>query len=395
MDTIKVAIIGVGNMGYAHAKNIGAGKVEGMRLAAVCDIDLSKLQRIKEEIPEAETFTDWRDTLSVRVADAVIIATPHYLHPTIAAEAFDNGYHVLTEKPAGVNAGAVCEMIEAAKRSGKVFGIMFNQRTNPLFREAREIVRSGRLGVPKRLSWTITNWYRTQHYYNSGSWRATWRGEGGGVLINQAPHNLDIWQWIFGMPDAVRADCRVAVYHNIEVEDEATIYAEYKNGATATFITSTGEFPGTNRLEIAGDLGKLVLEEGRLKWWRLKVPEREFCFASQKSFEKIPFDYEEIIPDEKEKGHLGILSNFAGAILRGEQLIAPGEDGINELLISNAAYLSSWQGGRRIILPPEDCEFLGELERLAASREPELNERGCSHEAGGGEYRERWGVRWE
>jgi predicted dehydrogenase len=193
------------------------------------------------------------------------------------------------------------------------------------------------------------------------------------------------------MPGSVRADCRVARYHNIEVEDEATIYAVYENGASATFITSTGEFPGTNRLEISGDLGKIVLEDGKIKWWKLKTPEREFCFTSQKDFDKIPFDYEEITPTEKETGHLGILSNFAGAILTGEELIAPGRDGINELMISNAAYLSSWQGGRKVNLPPDDVEFYSELER----RIMQSSVKGGG-EAGQGsrEYSERWQVRW-
>ncbi len=391
MDFIRIAIIGAGNMGYAHAHNIFSGKVPGMKLAAICDIDESKRQRIAAEMPDLPVYSDWHGILDSHKADAVIIATPHYLHPVIAAEAFRKGYHVLTEKPAGVYAGAVREMIKEAGASGRVFGIMFNQRTNPLFRKAREIVRTGQLGVPKRLSWTVTNWYRTQHYYDSGAWRATWRGEGGGVLLNQAPHNLDIWQWIFGMPESVRADCRVARYHNIEVEDEATIYAVYENGASATFITSTGEFPGTNRLEIAGDLGKLVLEDGIIKWWKLKTPEREFCFQSQKDFDKIPFDYEEITPTEKETGHLGILANFAGAVLRGEELIAPGEEGINELMISNAAYLSSWQGGRKVILPPDDAEFFSELERRAMrSSVKEAGEAGH----GSREYSERWQVRW-
>lgn len=391
MDCVRVAVIGAGNMGYAHANNIRAGKVPGMTLAAVCDIDEGKRSRIAVEMPEVKIYSDSRELLAAHVADAVIIATPHYLHPVIAAEAFRQGYHVLSEKPAGVYAGAVREMMREADASGKVFGIMFNQRTNPLFRKAREIVISGQLGLPKRLSWTVTNWYRTQHYYDSGTWRATWRGEGGGVLLNQAPHNLDVWQWIFGMPLSVRADCRVARYHNIEVEDEATIYAVYENGATATFITSTGEFPGTNRLEIAGDLGKIVLEDGKIKWWKLKVHEREFSFTSQKDFDKIPFDYEEITLTEKETGHLGILANFAGAILTGEELIAPGRDGINELMISNAAYLSSWQGGRKVNLPPDDAEFFSELERRVMQS---AVKGGGESGQGSREYSERWQVRW-
>ncbi len=262
MDKLRVGIIGVGNMGSAHAKNIYEGRIEHMRLAALCDTDAEKRMRCNSFWPDVAVFDNADDLLASGLVDAVIIATPHYYHPPLAIRAFEAGCHVLTEKPVGVSLSAAVHMSEAADKSGKVFGIMFNQRTDPLFSRAREIVRSGELGQPKRLTWIITNWYRTQHYYDSGDWRATWSGEGGGVLLNQAPHNLDIWQWIFGMPESVRAVCRVGQYHHIEVEDEATIYARYSDGAFATFITSTGEYPGTNRLEIVGDRAKLVLEGG-------------------------------------------------------------------------------------------------------------------------------------
>ena len=391
MNSVRIAVIGIGNMGFAHASNIYAGKVPGMQLTALCDTDEAKRNAAAESFAGVAIFADHISLLDAHVADAVIIATPHYFHPPIAIDAFARGYHVITEKPAGVNAGAVREMTAAAEASGRVFGIMFNQRTNPLFARTREIVKSGQLGLPKRFSWIITNWYRTQHYYDSGDWRATWRGEGGGVLLNQAPHNLDIWQWIFGMPSSLWATCRVARHHRIEVEDEATICAEYDNGASAVFITSTGEFPGTNRLEIVGDRGKIVLENGVLKWWRLHEPEREFCFKSQKSFDKIPFDYEEIKPEEKETGHLGILQNFAEAVLTGSELLAPGSDGIYELMISNAAYLSSWQDGRRITLPPDDAEFLAHLKSAAETSSIKHTNDSPSTS---GSYSERWQVRW-
>lgn len=173
-------------------------------------------------LPGTPQFTDYRQLLNSGLIDAVIIATPHYLHPPIAIEAFGHGLHVMTEKPAGVYTAQVQEMNQAAKESGKVFGIMYNQRTNPLFQEMRQIVKSGRLGELKRSVWIITNWYRTQAYYNSGSWRATWEGEGGGVLLNQCPHNLDLWQWIFGMPSRIRGFCQYGRWHDIEVEDEVT-----------------------------------------------------------------------------------------------------------------------------------------------------------------------------
>ncbi len=269
---------------------------------------------------------------------------------------------------------------------------MLNQRTNPLFRKAREIVQGGELGEMKRTVWIITNWYRTQHYYDSGSWRATWAGEGGGVLLNQAPHNLDLWQWICGMPVSVTAQCEVAKYHHIEVEDEATLFTRYANGATGLFITSTGEFPGTNRLEISGELGKLVLEEGKLKWWKLRHNEREVRFGSQLDFAKIDMDYTEIVPEEKETAHAGILQNFANAILEGEPLLSPGEDGINELTLSNAAYLSQWQGNVPVTLPLDGAAFDRLLAQRAATST--YHDAAQAGEDASGQYSQRWQVNW-
>ena len=267
---------------------------------------------------------------------------------------------------------------------------MFNQRTNPLFREARDIVKSGKLGNLKRSVWIVTNWYRTQSYYDSGEWRATWSGEGGGVLLNQAPHNLDIWQWICGMPKKLYAKCDVAKFHNIEVEDDATILAEYEGGATGTFITTTGEYPGTNRLEISGELGKLVLENNILKWWRLKDNEAEVRFASKEGSPHIETEYLEIRPTEKETAHKGILQNFTNSVLSGEELIAPGTDGIKELTISNAAYLSAWKG-EAVTIPFVSAEF----DYLLAERAETSSYHQNKGKALSGEgYSSRWSVRW-
>ena len=256
-------------------------------------------------------------------------------------------------------------MNEAAAKSNVKFGIMFNQRTNPLYAKAREIVQSGELGAPKRLVWIITNWYRTQAYYNSGSWRATWSGEGGGVLLNQAPHNLDLWQWIFGIPKRIRAFCSFGKYHEIDVEDDVTIYGEYDNGATATFITTTGDAAGTNRLEITGDKGKIVIEHGKLKWWKLAVPEREFCFTATEGFVTPETTYEEFTDDEPE-GHPIVLEKFAQAVLNGTDMIAAGEEGLNSLSISNAAYLSAWTNNWAEI-PTDEALFESFLKKQCES----------------------------
>ena len=392
MRQIGTAVIGFGNMGSAHAAAIAGGRVPGLRLTAVCDTDPARLRAAGALYPDARRFDDARALFAARAAEAVIVAVPHPMHAAIAMEALAAGCHVLTEKPMDVRVSRASALCEAAGRSDRVFAIMLNQRTDPLFQRAREIVRGGALGALKRSVWIVTNWYRTQHYYDSGDWRATWAGEGGGVLLNQAPHNLDLWQWICGMPTHVRGFCDVARYHRIEVEDDATLMTRYDGGATGLFITSTGEYPGTNRLEISGDLGKLVLEAGCLKWWRLRTPEPEVRFASDRSFAEIPMDYEEYRPQSTVNGHEAILKNFADAIATGAPLLSPGADGLNELTLSNAAYLSAWTGSTEIALPLDTAAFDAQLDARAASS--------ACHPAGStstlpeGRYSDRWQVKW-
>ncbi len=389
MKELKVGIIGIGNMGFTHANSIYEGEINRLKLVAVCDIDKAKLDNAKEKFPEVLTFESFDELIKSNQIDAVIIATPHYLHTVIAIKAFKAGLHVLTEKPAGVRASDVLKMNEAAEKSGKVFGIMWNQRTNPLFKKAKELIENGTLGSMKRLVWIITNWYRTQNYYDSASWRATWSGEGGGVLLNQAPHNLDLWQWIFGMPDAVYATCDVGKWHNIEVEDDATIIGYYKNGAMATFITSTGEYPGTNRLEISGSKGKMILEKGTLTLILSDEDERTFCYSASDGRPNINISKTVIEQTEKETAHNGILQNFTDAVLDGTPLLASGFEGIKEITLSNAAYLSAWTG-KKVELPL-DCEsFDAELEKRIATS---MGERSVSEKKAAGQS-SRWQVNW-
>jgi predicted dehydrogenase len=392
METVRVGVIGIGNMGGTHADNLFAGKIKNARLCAVCDIDTAKLDDAKRKFNGIPTFEDYKELIGSGLCDAVIIATPHYFHPVIAVYAFSKGLNVLTEKPAGVYTAAVEQMCEAAMASGKVFAIMYNQRTTPIFAAARDIVRSGRLGELKRSIWIITNWYRNQAYYDSGSWRATWAGEGGGVLLNQCVHNIDLWQWIIGMPSAIRGFCAYGKYHNIEVEDDVSVYAEYDNGATGVFVTSTGEYPGTNRLEISGDRGKMVLENGRLKFWELASSEREFCFNSDTNTPKPEITLHE--PDYSSKGtaHCGILQNFVNAVLNGEELISPGYDGMNALQIINAIHLSDWTG-ETVRLPVDKEKFKALLDqKIAASSLRKVKEAGPRSEKD--TLSDRWSVKW-
>ena len=344
MSIIKVGVIGIGNMGTSHALQLDQGKVEGARVTAVCDLRESQLAWAKENLSnEVQRFSNVEDFFKKAEIDAVLIATPHYDHPSLAIQSFEKGWHVLVEKPAGVFTKDVQEMNEVAKRSGKVFSMMYNQRTNPLYQKVRDLIRAGELGEIKRTNWIITDWYRSQSYYDSGGWRATWGGEGGGVLLNQSPHQLDLWQWTTGMmPKRVHGFCSFGKYHDIEVEDDVTAYVEYENGATGVFITTTGEAPGTNRYEVVGDRGKIVVENNQLTFHRLTVSEREFNRTSTSGFGK-PECWEIDIPVQGEAtDHLGIMQNWIDAIVKGTPLLAPGEEGIKGLELSNAMYLSTW-----------------------------------------------------
>lgn len=369
MDKVRFGIIGLGNMGSGHFNWLKNGEIEGAELSAVCDIKPERLKWAAEQYNgELPAFEDYNKLLDSGLIDAVIIATPHYLHPIIALEAFKRRIAVLSEKPIGVYTKKIRELNEAAEASGVPFGIMYNQRTNPVYQKMRELVQSGQLGQLKRGVWLITNWYRPQAYYNSGTWRATWAGEGGGVLLNQCPHNLDLWQWIFGMPSSVRAFMSFGKYHDIEVEDDVTIYSEYANGATGLFVTSTAEAPGTNRFEISGSGGKLVYEDGKLRFWKLKTDERVFNAETTVPFSAPQCELIEFEPSASPE-HRGILRNFTNHLLNGEPLLAPGCEGINGLSISNAAHQSQWSGNSKVTLP-NDGEVYYEMlkEKIKTSR---------------------------
>ena len=261
MEQVRLGIIGIGGMGTQHALGLWAGKVPELRLTAVADIRPARLEFAREHFgEEVRRFSDGRELIDSGCCDAVLIATPHYLHPEFVIYALRHGVHALSEKPAGVYTRQVREMNEEAAKSDRVFAIMFNQRTNCVYRKLHEMIRSGELGAMKRMNWIITDWYRTQAYYDAAGWKATWDGEGGGVLLNQCPHQLDLLQWLCGMPKKVRAFCHEAKWHDIEVEDDVTAYLEFENGATGVFVTTTGDAPGTNRLELTFEMGRIICE---------------------------------------------------------------------------------------------------------------------------------------
>ena len=338
---VRFGIVGLGNMGSIHASVLIANKIPGAILSAVCDINASKLTNY----PQLKTFSDSAKMIRSGEIDAILIATPHYDHTTIGIDALKQGLHVLVEKPLSVHKADCERLIAAHKNKKQIFAAMFNQRTDAYYQKVRELVHGGELGQIRRINWIITDWFRTEAYYASGGWRATWGGEGGGVLLNQCPHNLDLYQWIFGLPDKVRGFCKIGRYHNIEVEDDVTAYFEYKNGTTGVFITSTGEAPGTNRLEITGERGKLVLENNLLSYSRNVTPMSEFSSSTRESFSR-PEVWNVEIPSPANHGeqHTGIMKNFTNAILKGEKLLSPAPEGIRSVELGNAILMSSFSG---------------------------------------------------
>ncbi len=384
MKKVRIGILGIGNMGSGHYGNILGGACPELEVTAVCDLNPARLEwaaaelanrraaRPEANLPDVACFADGDEMFKSGLIDAVIIAIPHYGHPVYAVKAMQAGLHVMCEKPAGVYTLQVREMIaEADKHPELKFGMMFNQRTNHIYRKVREIIASGELGQIKRTSWIITNWYRPQAYYDSGAWRATWSGEGGGVLLNQCPHNLDLFQWICGMPKVVDAKLHFGKWHDIEVEDDVTAYFEYENGATGTFITTTGDAPGTNRLEIVCDGGTIVTDGGSITLIKLDTPESEFSAKATSPFSSPAAKHVPVESDGQNPQHIGVLNAFAGAILRDEPLVADGREGINGLTISNAMHLSAWTG-ETVTLPFDEEKYRDLLfEHVKTSRRKE------------------------
>ena len=362
MADVRLGIVGIGGMGSNHAGYLSRGEVEGAELKAVADVSADRLKWAAESLPGVKGFDTGDALIESGEVDAIIIATPHYFHPPFAIKAFDKGLHVMSEKPAGVYTRQVREMNEAAEKSGRIFGVMFNQRARRQHQKLKELMSSGEVGEMKRTIYLVTTWFRAQSYYDSGGWRATWAGEGGGVLANQCPHNLDLWQWICGMPSRVRAFCHWGKWHDIEVEDDVTAYVEYPNGATGVFVTSTGESPGTNRMEISADRGKVILEGNNITFWRTVEPVSQFLKEYPGGFGR-PEDWRCEIPVPAGGGeHKEVTQNWVDAIGKGTPLIAPGTDGINGVQLSNAMMLSTWTDDW-VDIPVDEGLFYEELQK--------------------------------
>ncbi len=366
MEKVRFGIIGAGNQGSHYACSLfNKNMVENGRLTAVCDNDEKKIENIKSRLNDKNVsyFYDYKEMLGSELIDAVIVAVPHYFHPEMTIHALNAGINVICEKPAGVYTKQVKEMNDTAEKSDKLFTMMFNQRTNCVYRKMRELIKSGAIGEVTRVNWIITNWFRSQSYYDSSSWRATWKGEGGGVLLNQCPHQLDLLQWILGMmPQSIRSFCHFGKWHDIEVEDDVTAYLEYENGATGVFVTSTADCPGTNRLEIMGNCGKLICEDEKLKLYHLKEGVKEFNERYKGGFGEPEKEEIEVETDGVNLQHLGVINNFANAVLGIEPLHVDGKEGILGVEIMDAILLSTWLD-KKVTLPIDDDLYLAELNK--------------------------------
>ena len=387
MNTVRYGIIGLGNQGTHYAVSIfEKGLANNACITALCDTDEAKTAAIKEKLTNTDIkyFSDYREMLDSGLCDAVMIEVPHYLHPEMTAEALSRGIHVICDKPAGVYTEQVKEMNAASDKSNALFTMMFNQRTNCIYRKMREMIKDGAIGELQRVNWTITNWFRTQYYYDSGSWRATWDGEGGGVLINQCPHQIDLVQWIVGeLPISVNGFCGYGKWHDIEVEDEVTAFFRYKNGATGVFITTTGEAPGVNRLEISGTLGRLVTEKDKLIFIQNEADTAEYIKTSTSGFRAPKKTVTEVETDGENPQHAGIINNFTAAIRGEEPLFVDGREGIAGVELMNAIELSGWRNGETVTLPVDGELYLSELNARRATSRAKTAKASATEDTGG------------
>jgi Predicted dehydrogenases and related proteins len=379
MDKIRLGIIGFGNQGGAYSELLQAGRVKNMELGAICDISPEKRRLAQEKYPEVPFFEDYIEMIESGTVNAVVTTVPHYLHPEMGMEAIKRDMPVICEKPAGVYTKQVIELNELALSKPQVpFAIMFNQRSNPLYIEIKKIMDSKEIGELRRTNWISTNWWRPQSYYDQSSWRATWGAEGGGVLVNQAPHQLDLIQWLCGQPTEVYADIICGCHRDIAVENEVTAVMNYENGATGVFTTCTHDVMGTDRLEIVGDKGKIVIEDSKRAIVRILKESEPYMneHYTMMEIERLvrgdgtstaELYTERIIEFDSVWGgqHCSVLENFADHILTGTPLLAPGTDGIQGVQLANAMILSGWQK-KKVSYNFDADEFIEELNKHIA-----------------------------
>lgn len=379
VEKIKLGIIGYGAEGGMYAnffkQNDERLSSDIIELAAICDNDPVKKEKVAEDFPGLPFFDNYKDLLDSGVVNAIVTTVPHYEHTVMGIDALNKGIHLLGEKPAGVYTKEVKELIATAEKNPETtFAIFFNQRTNPLYRRVKELMEQGVIGDLQRATWIITTWWRPQGYYNQSSWRATWGGEGGGVLVNQAPHQLDLLQWLCGKPEKVFAKMKYGAGRDIVVENEVNALLDFGNGVTGSFITCTNDLVGTDRLEIFGSQGKIVVEDSKkLIITHLEKPEVELSkdmdmsdvvklFMGQMNADDVYKVTTEEFQQKMGEQHIEVLNNFADHVVNGADLLAPGSEGINGVRLANAMHLSEWLG-KEVDYDHDEDLYLSELNK--------------------------------
>ena len=360
MSAVRIGIVGLGNIGQQHAKLLSGGAIEGAELSAVCGRGGG--QGAPFGVP---CFPDHQALLDSGLVDAVLIATPTQSHPEIGLAALKRGLHVLMEKPLAMSIGEAQGLVSAAPEHSR-FAVMLNQRFHPAYARIKGLLDEGRLGPLQRFAWTMTGWYRPDVYYKVSKWRGTWPGEGGGLLINQCIHNLDVLQWLVGMPSEVFAVAGFGKYHEIDVEDEVTATLRFEGGLTGTVTASSGEAPGINQLDLVGDLGTLRFDGERVRLYASAQSVADHCANTLDMFGMPEFTEHPIQPAEPVDQHGAVLRNFVHAIARGEPLATPAAAGLPSIELANAMLLSAWRG-QAVALPLDAAAYELALQRKIAA----------------------------
>lgn len=366
-EKVRAVVIGFGGMGRQYVSMIHEGQIEGMELAGVCCRNAAGQAEIKSLYPKANIYRDVAATFEhAGEFDAVVIVTPHTTHVEIGKMAAKAGKHILMDKPAGVTTKEVKELIAAAHKAGISFSMIFNTRFSGAYEKVKEMLLEGTAGKLVRAVWICNTWYRTPAYHRSAPWRSTWKGECGGLLINQCQHYLDIWQWLLGMPDQVYASVDYGKYNDFTVDDSVDLQFFYENGLHGTFISASGETPSVNRLELWGTKGRLCLKDGvKLTFDENVMSTEEFARVNTDIYGKLDHRIREIsVKPQGETGYRRLFQNFTDHIRKGVPLLTDGNDGLRTLTLANGAYLSSWLG-RKVDFPIDDDEYARRLEEKA------------------------------
>jgi predicted dehydrogenase len=378
MDVPRFAVVGVGaNVFNMHAPALQSSAFE---IAAVCDVNLAAAERQAERFG-CPYFADHREMLAAIRPDAVAVLTPHPFHAAIAIDCLNAGAHVLVEKPIAVQVAEADRMIAAAEQAGRLLAVNLQHRTRGEIRTAKKLIESGRLGQIQRVE-MVAIWTRTAAYYAQAGWRGTWQGEGGGVLMNQSPHSLDLVCHLVGQPSRVVAWNRT-MFHHIETEDTSLAMLEWSTdgaaasdsaakraaGALGTLLVSTAQVGEPERLEIAGTRGVLQLSRGGLRLFEADTDLRTFLAENPAPFarpELVPQD----VPLESGSGdHAAIYANFLDAITNGAPLVADGAQGRMSLELANALIYSS-ATSTQVPLPLDRAAYADRLDRLRRAAAP-------------------------